>query len=95
MEVWLSHLEDSMQETVRRHVAQAVGSYEEKLREQWVLEQPAQVALLGSQIWWSTDVGIAFQKVEEGFESALKDYHKKQVTIQESCKPRLEPQRQR
>ncbi|XP_023680034.2 dynein axonemal heavy chain 11 isoform X2 [Paramormyrops kingsleyae] len=79
VEVWLSHLEDCMRETVRRRVAEAVASYEEKPREQWVQEQPAQVALLGSQIWWSTDVGIAFQKVEEGFESALKDYHKKQI----------------
>lgn len=39
----------------------------------------SQVALTGSQIWWATDVGIAFERVEEGFETALKDYNRKQV----------------
>lgn len=31
-------------------------------------------------MWWATDVSIAFERVEEGFETALKDYNKKQVT---------------
>lgn len=39
----------------------------------------SQVALTGSQIWWAIDVGIAFERVEEGFETALKDYNRKQV----------------
>lgn len=39
----------------------------------------SQVGLTGSQVWWATDVGIAFERVEEGFETALKDYNKKQV----------------
>lgn len=38
-----------------------------------------QVGLTGSQVWWATDVGITFERVEEGFETALKDYNKKQV----------------
>ena len=38
-----------------------------------------QVALAGTQIWWTTEVNIAFSRMEEGFEAALKDYYKKQV----------------
>uniref|UniRef100_A0A3B5A740 Dynein axonemal heavy chain 11 n=1 Tax=Stegastes partitus TaxID=144197 RepID=A0A3B5A740_9TELE len=38
------------------------------------------VGLTGSQVWWATDVGIAFERVEEGFETALKDYNRKQIT---------------
>lgn len=38
-----------------------------------------QVALAGTQIWWTTEVNIAFNRMEEGFETALKDYYKKQV----------------
>lgn len=34
-------------------------------------------------MWWATDVGIAFKRVEEGFETALKDYNKKQVPMTE------------
>ena len=35
--------------------------------------------MCGTQIWWSTEVGIAFGRLEEGYENALKDYYKKQV----------------
>ncbi|KAJ8288109.1 hypothetical protein COCON_G00007680 [Conger conger] len=79
VEAWLTCLEDAMRETVRCHVAEAVSVYEDRPREQWVLEHPAQVALTASQVWWTTDLDIVFQRLEEGFETALKDYHKKQI----------------
>jgi len=40
---------------------------------------PKQVALAGTQVWWTTEVNIAFSRLEEGYETALKDYYKKQV----------------
>ncbi|XP_009470045.1 PREDICTED: dynein heavy chain 17, axonemal isoform X2 [Nipponia nippon] len=39
-----------------------------------------QVALTCTQIWWTTEVGIAFSRLEEGYENAMKDYNKKQIT---------------
>jgi hypothetical protein len=57
----------------------AVGTYEEKARDHWLFDYPAQVSLCGTQIWWTTEVGIAFSKLEEGYENAIKDYYKKQV----------------
>ncbi|XP_076407690.1 dynein axonemal heavy chain 11 isoform X5 [Peromyscus maniculatus bairdii] len=69
-----------MKETVRQAIAEAIAAYEEKPRELWILDFPAQVALTGSQIWWTTDVGIAFSRLEEGYETALKDFHKKQIS---------------
>lgn len=38
-----------------------------------------QIALTCTQIWWTTEVGIAFSRLEEGYENAIKDYNKKQV----------------
>ena len=38
-----------------------------------------QVALAGTQIWWTTEVNLSFARLEEGYENALKDYYKKQV----------------
>ncbi len=35
--------------------------------------------MCGTQIWWTTEVNIAFGRLEEGYENALKDYFKKQV----------------
>ncbi|XP_045053259.2 dynein axonemal heavy chain 11 isoform X2 [Desmodus rotundus] len=80
VETWLLQLEQTMQETVRHSITEAIAAYEEKPRELWIFDFPAQVALTSSQIWWTTDVGIAFGRLEEGYETALKDFHKKQVS---------------
>lgn len=104
VENWLNKLLDAMRATVRHEMTEGVVTYEEKPREQWIFDYPAQVnldgnkiglsnefsknyitaiqvALTGTQIWWTTEVNIAFARLEEGFESALKDYYKKQVDL--------------
>ena len=68
-----------MQSTIKHEMEEAVVGYEEKPRDQWLFDYPAQVALCGTQIWWTTEVNIAFGRLEEGYENALKDYNKKQV----------------
>uniref|UniRef100_A0A7N8XYV6 Dynein axonemal heavy chain 11 n=1 Tax=Mastacembelus armatus TaxID=205130 RepID=A0A7N8XYV6_9TELE len=80
VEVWLTCLEESMKESVRGHLSEAVCVYEDRPREQWILDFPAQVALTGSQIGWSNDMELVFKRLEEGYESALKDYNKKQIS---------------
>ena len=79
VEVWLNRLLERMQETVLETFADGVVSYEEKAREVWIFDYPAQVALAVTQIWWTLEVGVAFSRMEEGFENALRDYYKKQV----------------
>lgn len=70
-----------MRETIRHNFLESTLSYEEKPREQWLFDYPAQVSLCGTQIWWTTEVNIAFARLEEGYENALKDYQRKQVII--------------
>ncbi|XP_010006976.1 PREDICTED: dynein heavy chain 17, axonemal [Chaetura pelagica] len=79
VEVWLNRVLASMRSTLRHLIPEAMVTYEEKPREQWVFDYPAQVALTCSQIWWTTEVGIAFSRLEEGYENAMKDYNKKQI----------------
>lgn len=43
VEVWLNRLLDTMQSTIRHEMTEAVVSYEEKPRDQWLFEPPAQV----------------------------------------------------
>ncbi|GAB5581369.1 dynein axonemal heavy chain 17 isoform X1 [Prionailurus iriomotensis] len=38
------------------------------------------IALTCTQIWWATEVGLAFARLEEGYENAIKDYNKKQIS---------------
>ncbi|XP_071954573.1 dynein beta chain, ciliary-like [Antedon mediterranea] len=80
VEAWLNKLQDAMRQTVRLTFNEAVVAYEEKPREYWLYDYAAQVALATTQIWWTTEVGIAFGRLEEGHENALKEYNKKQVT---------------
>ncbi|MCJ8738378.1 hypothetical protein PDJAM_G00035190 [Pangasius djambal] len=80
VELWLNRVLDTMRSTVRHEMTEAVVAYEEKPREQWLFDYPAQVALTCTQIWWSTDVGMAFARLEEGYENAMKEYYKKQVS---------------
>ncbi|XP_077869744.1 dynein beta chain, ciliary-like [Saccoglossus kowalevskii] len=80
VESWLNRLQDAMRSTVRHEFSEAVVSYEEKPRDQWLFDYPAQAALATTQIWWTTEVGIAFGRLEEGYENALKEYLKKQIS---------------
>ncbi|NWY46905.1 DYH9 protein, partial [Sylvia atricapilla] len=80
VEVWLSGLLDTMRATVRDEMSAAVAAYEDKPRDQWLFDHPAQVALCCTQIWWTAEVGMAFSRMKEGYEKAMKEYHKKQVS---------------
>nr|NP_001262793.1 dynein heavy chain at 93AB, isoform C [Drosophila melanogaster]AGB96173.1 dynein heavy chain at 93AB, isoform C [Drosophila melanogaster] len=80
VEVWLNRIQAAMRASLRHYVMEAVIAYEEKQREQWLFDYPAQVSLCGSQIWWSTEVNIAFSRLEEGYDNAIKDYYKKQIS---------------
>ena len=86
VETWLQHLLEHMQATVRHIFSEAVVTYEDKPREQWLFDYPAQVALASTQVWWTTEVNLAFQRLEEGYENAMKEYYKKQVsTMKHLC----------
>lgn len=41
--MWLNRVLESMRSTLRRLIPEAVVTYEEKPREQWVFDYPAQV----------------------------------------------------
>lgn len=38
------------------------------------------MALTCTQIWWTSDVNIAFARMDEGYDNALKEYYRKQVS---------------
>ncbi|KAI5643131.1 dynein heavy chain and region d6 of dynein motor domain-containing protein [Phthorimaea operculella] len=81
VEVWLNRVTDCMRYTLRDIFEHAVKSFENKPRDEWVFDWPAQPALVGTQIWWTTETNQAFAKLEEGYEAALKDYQKKQIML--------------
>lgn len=44
VEIWLNHVLAHMKATVRHEMTEGVTAYEEKLREQWLFDYPAQVS---------------------------------------------------
>ncbi|XP_067212065.1 dynein beta chain, ciliary [Linepithema humile] len=80
VEAWLNRLQSAMRVSIRHYFSEAVVTYEEKPREQWLFDYPAQVSLCGTQIWWTTEVNIAFGRLEEGYDNSIKDYLKKQIS---------------
>ncbi|XP_055341295.1 LOW QUALITY PROTEIN: dynein beta chain, ciliary-like [Paramacrobiotus metropolitanus] len=79
VESWLNNVLDIHRKTIQGYLKEAVTAYEDKPREQWIFDYPAQVALAGSQIWWTSDVNLAFSRLEEGMDTAMKDFLKKLV----------------
>ncbi|XP_014248489.1 dynein beta chain, ciliary-like isoform X2 [Cimex lectularius] len=79
VEKWLNNVTSAMRRTLRNCFNFALHTYDDKPREKWVFDYPAQVSLVGTQIMWSMEVEIAFGKLEEGYENALKEYNKKQI----------------
>jgi dynein heavy chain, axonemal len=79
VEVWLNSVTEAMRSTLHKLFGASVQAYEDKARDIWVFDWPAQPALCATQIWWTTEVNQAFARLEEGYENALKDYQKKQI----------------
>lgn len=65
VEGWLNRILDRMRSSLRNNMSEAVVAYEEKPRDQWLFDYPAQVSLCGTQIWWTTEVNMAFERLEE------------------------------
>ena len=79
VEVWLNGLMSNMRATVKNEFAKSMDTYPTTPREKWLELYPAQVALAGTQIFWTTEVNAAFTSLEEGYEPAMKNYYKKQI----------------
>lgn len=79
VESWLNGLVAEIKSSLRHLLHEAVTSVEERPKDAWIWDFPAQVALTASQITWNAEVSAAFQKLEEGYENAMKDLSRKQV----------------
>eukprot|EP00762_Andalucia_godoyi_P002900 ANDGO_04168.mRNA.1 Dynein beta chain len=79
VELWLNRVVEAIRFNLNKIIQSSVYAYEEKPRESWLLDFPAQVVLLTTQIYWATEVSHAFESLEDGNENALKDYNKKQI----------------
>jgi dynein heavy chain len=80
VEVWLNKLEQAIKMSLRNILSKAMQTYEEKPREKWLLDYPSQIVLVACQIYWTQEVNVVFEQLEENNENAMKDYNRKQIT---------------
>ena len=79
VEVWLQRLLDVSRSTLKERLAEAASSaYDTAQRPQWIIANIAQIGLSAVSIQWNKEVNTAFKQLEEGLESAMKDYNAKQ-----------------
>ena len=78
VERWLNELtvmqQDSLRVILEAAVESAVSWEVEKPRHMWLEDYPAQVALVGSQIYWTEETQAALDELEAGQEDSVKKY---------------------
>ncbi|EDV95038.1 GH23822 [Drosophila grimshawi] len=79
VELWLRGVIQQMRSTLHELFRRALVAFGEKSRDIWLYDWPAQVALCCSQIHWTVDVNRSFASMEEGYEGAMKELHKRQI----------------
>ena len=66
VENWLTAVEQSMAQSLRRVAKHAFQTYPQMDRVEWIMEQPAQIVLMISQVYWTrTIVDALNNKVNE------------------------------
>jgi dynein heavy chain, axonemal len=78
VERWLGDLcvmqQDSLRAVLEAAIEAGVNWEVEKPRHVWLEDYPAQIALVGSQIYWTEETQAALDELEAGTEDSLKKY---------------------
>ena len=78
VESWLAGCIDVMQVTMKQHISEANVGYTDKARTEWIYMYPCQAVIVASRTWFTTECESAFRQLEEGTETAMKDFLKAQ-----------------
>jgi dynein heavy chain len=74
VEDWLTELMEHVASSLRTQLFEALQAYIEVPRERFLTDASAQHAITTSQVWWTSDVNAAFERLEQGNETAVKEY---------------------
>ncbi|CUG51588.1 dynein heavy chain, putative [Bodo saltans] len=78
VEQWLEGCIGAMQRAMRMHIMEANASYIDKPRTEWIYQHPCQAIVVASRGWFTSECQAAFQLMEEGSDSGMKDFLKQQ-----------------
>lgn len=75
VEDWLNGVLKTVVKSLTTILGEAHAAYVEQQRDQWVFQFPAQIVVVASRVWFTSEVNSAFERQEEGNKNALKDYY--------------------
>ncbi|EFC48546.1 hypothetical protein NAEGRDRAFT_55628 [Naegleria gruberi] len=75
VEDWLNGVLNTIVSSLTHTLGDAHAAYVEQQRDQWVFQFPAQIVIVASRVWFTSEVNSAFERQEEGNKNALKDYY--------------------
>ncbi|KAJ9459816.1 Dynein beta chain [Diplonema papillatum] len=80
VEEWLNGCVDLMFQTIKMSILDGHTTYVESPRIEWVMKRgyPGQTIIVASRIWFTSECEQAFAQLEDGNETALKDFYKQQ-----------------
>ena len=79
VEEWLLELMNNCINNFREQLETSFNEYIEMPRDKWLDKYCAQLCITTCQIWWTTEVNQAFERLEQGNDAAMKEYSAGQV----------------
>ena len=82
VEEWLKGCVELMFRTIKDSIMEGYTTYVESPRNEWIMKKgyPCQTIVVASRIWFTQECEEAFAQLEDGNETALKEFGKQQQT---------------
>eukprot|EP00736_Rhodelphis_marinus_P005351 Rmarinus@m.11280 len=79
-EKWLADVLEGLHGTVQQLVTEAITTYGEHQLNDWILTHCTQAVLVAAAAWYTHEVSLAFDKLQQGNERAMREYLRVRLT---------------
>ena len=79
VENYLGELIGAIRKELLAQITAAVGDYAKRERKEWLFDHVAQLVIVCTQLFWTSQTEAAFDEMQRGEPSGLKDYSTKQI----------------
>ena len=80
VEEWLLDLMKHCCDMMKEQLETSISAFIDTQRDSWLNQWCAQLCITVHQVWWTSEVNQAFERLEQGNDASLKDYSAQQIT---------------
>jgi dynein heavy chain len=81
VENYLGELINAIRKELLGQMKAAIDDYAKRERKEWLFDHLAQLCIVGTQLFWTSETEAAFDQMQRGEPGALKEYSDKQVAM--------------